>query len=99
MDEPAGPFSLDVASWKRLCTSFKGASTNLCESIAATARLLCTCYVDLSGLSAFVSGRLIALDKCPGVKPIGIGKIVRRLIDRVIPRVLSADIQAQVGPF
>ena len=99
MDGAAGPSGLDAASWKRLCTSFKGASTDLCESIAATARQLCTCYVDPSGLSAFVACRLIALDKCPGVRPIGIGETVRRIIGQVIARVLSADIQAAAGPL
>ena len=99
MDGETGPSGLDAASWKRLCTSFKGASTDLCESIAATARQLCTCYVDPTGLSAFVACRLIALDKCNGVRPIGIGETVRRIIGRVIARVLSADIQAAAGPL
>ena len=73
MDGAAGPSGLDAASWKRLCTSFKGASADLYESLAATARRICTCYVDPSGLTAFVACRLTALDKCPGVRPIGIG--------------------------
>ena len=99
MDGAAGPSGLDAASWKRLCTSFKGASTDLCESLAATAKRICTCYVDPSGLSAFVACRLIALDKCPGVRPIGIGETARRLIGRVIAGVLSDDIQAAAGPL
>ena len=94
MDGAAGPSGLDAASWKRLCTSFKGASTDLCESLAATARRICTCYVDPRGLSAFVAYRLIALDKSPGISPIGIGETARRLIGRAIARVLSDDIQA-----
>ena len=99
MDGAAGPSGLDAASWKRLCTSFKGASTDLCESLAATARRICTNYVDPSGLSAFVACRLVALDKCPGVRPIGIGETARRLVGRAIARVLSDDIQAAAGPL
>ena len=38
MDGAAGPSDPGAASWKRLCTSFKGASTHLCESLVATAR-------------------------------------------------------------
>ena len=94
MDGAAGPSGLDAASWKCLCTSCKGASTDLCESLAATARRICTCYVDPHGLSAFVACRLIALDKFPGISPIGIDEIARRLIVRAIARVLSDDIQA-----
>lgn len=94
MDGAAG---LDAASWKRLCTSFKGESIDLCESLAAIA--ISTSYVDPKGLSAFVACRLIALDKCPGVRPIGIGEISRRVISRAIARVLSDDIQAAAGPL
>lgn len=74
---------------------------DLCESLAATAKRICTCYVNPSGLSAFVPCCLIALDKCPGVRPIGIGKTARRLIGRVIARVLplSDDIQVAAGPL
>ena len=66
MDGAAGQSGLDAASWKRLCTSLKSASADLCESLATTARRICTCYVDPSGMSAFVACRLIALDKCLG---------------------------------
>ena len=99
MDGAADPSGVDAASWKRLCTSFKGASTDLCESLAATARRICTCYVDPRGLSAFVACRLIALDKCPRLSPIGIGETIRRLIGRAIARVLSDDIQAAADRF
>ena len=52
-----------------------------------------------SGLTAFVACRLIALDKCPGVRPIAIGETTRRLIGRAIARVLSDDIQSAAGPL
>ena len=69
----AGPSGLDAAAWRRMCTSFQRASSDLCDALSAVARKLCTTFVDPGGLSAFVSCRLIALDKCPGVRPIGAG--------------------------
>ena len=48
---------------------------NNLESIAATVRRPCTCYV--GGLSAFVACHLISLDKWPGVRPIGISGWLR----------------------
>ena len=59
MDGKAGPSGLDVASWKHLCTSFKSVSTDLCESLAATARQTCACHIDPHGLSAFVASVLL----------------------------------------
>ena len=35
MDGAAGPSGLDAAAWKRMCTSFKITSVDLCESIQA----------------------------------------------------------------
>ena len=37
----------------------------------------CTSYVDPTGITALVAGRLIALDKCPGLCPIGVGEVVQ----------------------
>ena len=43
--------------------------------------------------------RLAALDKCPGVRPIGIGEVARRIIGKAIARVLSHEIQEATGPL
>lgn len=97
MDGGAGPSGFDAASWKCVCTSFKGASADLCDSLAATARRICTCYVDPSVLTAFTVCPLIALYKCPWVRLIGIGETACRIIGRAIARVLRDDIQAVAG--
>ncbi len=60
--------------------SFKYASQDLCYSLALLARRLCTEYVDPNGLTALMACRLIALDKRPGVRPIGICETARRII-------------------
>ena len=99
MDGTAGPSGLDAAAWKRLCTSFKTASADLCESIASTARRLCSQYVDPASISALVACRLIALDKCPGVRPIGVGVTVRRIIGKSIATALGSEIQQAAGPL
>ena len=79
----AGPSGLDAYGWRRLCTSFQQASDDLCNSLALVARRLCTTCVDPDGIDALVACRLIALDKCPGVRPIGIGEVVQRIIARL----------------
>ena len=93
MDGAAGPSGLDAASWKRLCSCYNSSSSDLCSAIASMARKLCSQYVDPKSISAFVACRLIALDKQPGVRPIGVGEIVRRIVNKAIAEVLRDDIQ------
>ena len=60
-----------------MCFSFHDASRDLCNAVAAVGRRLCTTFVDPVGLKALTSSRLIALDKQPGVRSIGIGEGAR----------------------
>jgi hypothetical protein len=93
----AGPSGLDAHCWRRLCTSFKAASDDLCHSLALLARRLCVSFVDPRGLSCLLACRLIALDKCPGVRPIGICETARRIISKAVLSVAKADLQEAAG--
>ena len=48
---------------------------------------------------AFVACRLIPLNKNPGVRPIGIGEVPRRIIAKPILKTISDDIQSATGPL
>ena len=39
------------------------------------------------------------MDKCPGVRPIGIGETVRRIINKAIATTVTEDIQEAAGPL
>ena len=99
MNGAAGPSGLDAASWKRLCTSFRAQSTDLCDSIGKLARRLATEFIDPSALAPLTACRLIALDKTPGVRPIGVGEVLRRIISRAISLTLRLDIKEAAGPL
>ena len=92
-----GPSCLDAPTWRRLCTSFKSASVDLCHSLAISAKRLCTTFVDPSAIAPFLACRLIALDKNPGVHPIGIGDTARRIIAKAILAATKVDIQEAAG--
>ena len=85
--------------WRRFCLLFKTASTELCNALAWVARRLCTSPVPPESRSAFVACRLIPLDKNPGIRPIGIGEVPRRIIAKSVLRVVREDIQEAAGPL
>ena len=69
----------------------------MCQSLAELAKRLCSTLVDPEGLFPFLACRLIALDKCPGVRPIGIGDTARRIIAKAILVTTRGDIQEAAG--
>ena len=73
----AGPSGFDAKGWKRVCSSFHSTSDGLCTAIAGATRRLCSSYVHPEGISALVACHLIALNKSPSIRPIGIGKTLR----------------------
>ena len=93
----AGPSGLDASSWRCLCTSFHSTSNELCNSLALVAKKICTSHVDPYGLAPFTACRLIALHKCPGVRPIGVCETVRRIIGKSILSTIKTDIQEAAG--
>ena len=48
-------------------------------------------------MQPLMNGRLIALDKCPGVRPIGIGEVSCRLISKAFLQVVKPDILYAAG--
>ena len=50
------------------------------EQVALMAKTLATTITDPSSLESYIACRLIPLGKCPGLRPIGIGEILRRII-------------------
>ena len=93
----AGPSGLDAFSWRRLCTLFGQKSNDPCSPLAVVVRRISTSFIDSSTLLAYTSCRLIAVDKCPGVRPIGIGEVVRRIIGKAVMRIVKYDLQHVVG--
>ena len=56
-----------------------------------------TTFVDPTVISPLMACQLIALDKNPGVRPIGIGETVRRIIAKAVLCIISKDIQVAAG--
>ena len=53
--------------------------------------------VDWTDIQALMVNRLIALDKCHGVRPIGIDECLRRVLGRVLALVTGWEVQSACG--
>ena len=65
--------------------------------MAMLARHLANNIVEWEEIWALVANRLIALDKCPGVRPIGIGEALRRILGKTVALVTRPDLEEVCG--
>ena len=76
----AGPSHFDSDQFRRILCSkhFKVEGKDLREQISILAQKIATQPLDPATLEAYVACRLIPLNKNPGVRPIGVGEVLRR---------------------
>ena len=72
---------------------FKHEGKELREQIATLTRKLATTVIDPNTIDALVACNLIPLNKNPGVRPIGVGETLRRIMGKTIGWTLKHDIQ------
>ena len=98
----AGPSKLDSNAWRRMLVSkqYGNYSTDLANAVAHMTRILCTETCNKENdreLDSFLACTLIPLDKNPGVRPIGIGEVLRRIIGKTVVSHLRSDIIRSTG--
>eukprot|EP00957_Ditylum_brightwellii_P100489 7660363-Ditylum_brightwellii.AAC.1 len=84
MQGAAGPGDVDLIAWQGWLLCFCAASCCLHKSVAAVACWLANTLPAWAAYRAIVTGRLIALDKCPGVCPVGVGEILLCMLSKCI---------------
>ena len=97
----AGPTGLDSEGWIRMLCSkqFKSKPGELCDAIALFARKLCTEYINPEIIRCYTASRLIPLDKNPGVRPVGVGEVIRRIVGKAITMSLKPELIESTGPI
>ena len=86
------PSGLDACEWRRILTHLIQTSIELFKLIAKLFYTIASRAVPHENLTAYNSCRLILLDKNLGVRPIGIGEVLRRrLIGKTITRCIKSD--------
>ena len=99
MKGSCGPLGLDSDAWCRMTTCFMEASDRLCCALAAAVRCLCSETLEADAMIGFALAHLIPLDKKPGVRPIAVGEVSRRLISRAIMTVVRSDVRRVTTPL
>ena len=97
IQESAGPGGCDSSHWQNILLRYSPHSRRLCDSVVSLTRSLANTITDWSSIQALLANRLIALDKSPGVRPIGIGESLRRLIGKVVCFLTRDDAEAACG--
>ena len=97
----AGTFGMDSYLFCRiLCSKHVGTvGKTLRERIVLLTRNLATNHYHPSLIESYVAARLIPSDKNPGIRPICVGEVLRRIIGKVIIRNANEDIKKSVGPL
>ena len=97
----AGPSRMDAELYRRvLCSkNFNTEGKLLRAEIATMTKNLLKHSYHPSLLESYISCRLIPLDKDPGVRPIGVGKVLRRIIGKTISAFFKDEQKQAAGPL
>jgi hypothetical protein len=89
----AGPGGCDSSQWQDFLLRFGAHSERLRDNVAALARRLTNSIIEWEDIRALMANRLVALDKCPGVRPIGIGECLRRILGKCLVLATGKDVE------
>ena len=97
----AGPSGLDADAWRKILISKNYGETGkaLRIAVAKMTQKLCTIEItpqnesNSTNIEAYIACRLIPLQKAPsGIRPIGIGEVLRRIIGKAIVTEIRPEI-------
>ena len=98
----AGASGMDADSWRRILVSKNYGKTgkDLRTAIAKMAQKLCKDELptNTDSIEAYTANRLIPLEKAPsGIRPIGIGEVLRRIVGKAIVTEIKPEILESAG--
>ena len=97
----AGPSGMDAELYRRILCSknVKAEGKVLREETAVFTRNLLKIAYHPSLLEGYTSCRLIPLDKNPGIRPTGVGEVLRRIVGKNVSGFLKEEIKETADPF
>ena len=95
---------MDADGWRRILASsqYGTASSDLQKAFAEVIKKLCIDEIHLNSegttsIEAFTACRLIPLNKNPGLRPIDIGEVLRRIAGKVVIKISKNDVLKAAG--
>ena len=89
-----GPSGLDANEWRRILTHFGQQSVEISKTIAKIAKKIGHRRTKSRTNGTILRMQIKPLDKNPGVRPIGIGEVMRRIIGRTITKCLKNELMS-----
>ena len=96
MNGSSGLSGLDAGAWNKMCTSFQSSSADLWYALISLTIRMCISY-NPAGIYPLLANRLIAIDKHPGVRPIGVCEVVHCIIGKAAFQVVGHDVVEVAG--
>ena len=93
----AGPGGTDSVSLQHWLLRFGAASAELRQIVGDFVELLGNGRPPVAAYQALMSGRLIALDKQPGIRPAGVGETWRRLMAKCLLKIAGPEAKSSCG--
>ena len=86
------------------CFSLSNSNQSLESSVMPSLCLLVNCVLsmlilDPQHIRSYTASRLIPLDKNPGVRPVGVGEVLRRIVGKSITTSLKPELIESTGPI
>ena len=88
----AGPRRTSSSQWQDLFC-YGAQSGRLRDAVAGFTRYVANNIISWLDIRIFMSSRLIALDKNPGVHPIGIGEVLIRILGKLMILITGIDVE------
>ena len=84
---------MDAELYRRILCSKSFNISSFREEIAMFSKNLLLKSYDPLLLEPFIACRLIPLDKNPGIRPIGVGEVLRRIVGKVVSHHCNEEIR------
>ncbi len=90
----SGPSGMDADGWRKILSSkiYGNTGPDLRRALANVIKKICVENINDNSLEALMASRLVPLDKQPGLRPIGVGEVLRRIAGKIVMSVTKKDV-------